>query len=102
MVILMKQIRTANPIFENKNYGSGGGFAVLKNYWEKFGFSLLYMRLDKHSGTPSWLLLFMYVCGLLSNPNSVNGISQKVSKSPVLHAITGFTAVTQCALSRFI
>ena len=102
MVILMKHIRATNPIFENKSHGSGGGFAVLKNYWEKFDLSLLYMRLNKHSGTPSWLLLFMYVCGLLSNPNSVNNISQKVSESPVLHTITGFTTVTQCALSRFM
>lgn len=97
----MKYTRTTDPIFENKKHGAGGGFPVLKAYWERFELSLLYMQLDKHSGVPPWILAFVYVCGLLSNVLSVNGIHKVFADSPVLKAITGFTTITQCALSRF-
>jgi hypothetical protein len=97
----MKNIRTKAPIFENSKSGPGGGFAIVKRYWEQFEFSLLYMQMDKHSGPTSWQLLFAYVCGLLSGSMSVNGISRLLEKSPMLRVILNVKSISQCAFSRF-
>lgn len=78
----MESTRTLKPIFENKKHGPGGGFALLKQYWEQFDLSLLYMGMDKHSGVPARQMLFIYVCGLISGSTSVNQISRLLSTSP--------------------
>jgi len=49
----MEHTRILKSIFENKKHGPGGGFALLKHYWEEFNLSLLFMGMDKHSGVPS-------------------------------------------------
>ncbi len=97
----MESTRTLKPIFENKKHGPGGGFALLKQYWEQFDLSLLYMGMDKHSGVPAWQLLFIYVCGLVSGSTSVNQISRLLCTSPPLQFIVNLITITQCALSRF-
>jgi len=97
----MEHSRTLKPIFENKKHGPGGGFALLKHYWEEFNLSLLFMGMDKHSGVPSWQLLFIYVCGLVNGSSSVNQISKLVINSPPLQFILNLKTISQCALSRF-
>lgn len=92
---------TQHPVFENSKFGIGGGFAIIKRYWEQLELSLLYAQMDKHSGLSAWKLLFVYVCGLLNGSGSVNAISQMVERSPMLGLILGIKSVTQCALSRF-
>lgn len=97
----MKATMTQHPVFENSKFGIGGGFAIIKRYWEQLELSLLYAQMDKHSGLSAWKLLFVYVCGLLNGSGSVNAISQMVERSPMLGLILGIKSVTQCALSRF-
>jgi len=97
----MENTKTLKPVFETKKHGLGGGFALLKQYWEQFDLSLLYMEMDKHSGIPSWQLLFIYICGLVSGASSVNQISRLLSASPSLQFIVNLKTLTQCALSRF-
>lgn len=86
----MGNTRTLKPIFENKKHGPGGGFALLKHYWEELNLSLLFMGMDKHSGVPSWQLLFIYVCGLVNGSSSVNQISKLVINSPPLQFILNY------------
>lgn len=92
---------TQKPVFDNSKFGIGGGFAIIKHYWEQFDLSQLYMQMDKHSGLPAWKLLFVYVCGLLNGSSSINAISHIVERSPMLQQILLIKSVTQCALSRF-
>jgi len=83
----MENTKTLKPVFETKKHGLGGGFALLKQYWEQFDLS--------------WQLLFIYICGLVSGVSSVNQISRLLSASPPLQFIVNLKTLTQCALSRF-
>lgn len=89
------------PNFENQNHGAGGGIPILKNMWEKFGFSHLFLSIDKHSGLSAWKLVFAYVSGLIANCSSVNKISEHCTKSPIIREILGGFSLSQSALSRF-
>jgi hypothetical protein len=48
--------KATNPNFENQNQGAGGGILIFKTMWEKFGFSHLFLSIDKHSGLSAWKL----------------------------------------------
>lgn len=54
------------PKFKDLNQGNGAGSPVLKALWEKFDLSLLLTQcgMNKHSGTPAWIIVFAYVVGL--------------------------------------
>lgn len=66
--------KLAKPIFEDHTHGAGGGLPIIKSIWEKFGFSYLFLSIDKHSGLAPWKLVFAYIAGLISNSSSVNKI----------------------------
>lgn len=91
----------SNPRFEKPQYGAGGGLPIIKSIWEKFGFSYLFLSIDKHSGLAPWKMVFAYVAGLIANSSSVNKIADHCSDAPILNEILGGTIPTQSALSRF-
>lgn len=66
MVVQNDEFR--KTVFENKQYGPGGGIPLLKSLWEKFDISLLFLQngIVKHSGVSGWLLAFAYICGMIA------------------------------------
>jgi hypothetical protein len=93
--------KASSPNFENQNHGAGGGIPILKNVWEKFGFSYLFSNIDKHAGLSAWKLVFAYISGLVANSSSVNKIAEYCTKSPIIREILGGATLSQSALSRF-
>ncbi|MDA8227466.1 MAG: hypothetical protein M0T74_07135 [Desulfitobacterium hafniense] len=59
--------KLCKPTFEKKDHGQGAGIPVLKTIWDLFDLSLLFSQsgIRKHSGLPTWLLAFAYICGLV-------------------------------------
>lgn len=93
--------KASMPNFENQKHGAGGGIPILKTMWDKFGFSHLFLSIDKHSGLSAWKLVFAYVTGLVANCSSVNKIAEHCTKSPIIREILGGISLSQSALSRF-
>ena len=93
--------KLANPRFKNPKYGAGGGTPIIKSIWEKFGFSYLFLGIDKHSGLAPWKMVFAYIAGLIANSSSVNKIANHCSEAPILKEILGGVLPSQSALSRF-
>ena len=93
--------KASMPNFENQKHGAGGGIPILKTMWDKFGFSHLFLSIDKHSGLSAWKLVFAYVTGLVANCSSVNKIAEHCTKSPIIWEILGGISLSQSALSRF-
>ena len=60
------------PNFEEHTYGADGGLPIVKSIWEKFGFSYIFLSVDKHSDSAPWKLVFAYISGLTSNSSSEN------------------------------
>lgn len=89
------------PNFENQNHGAGGGIPIFKTMWDKFGFSHLFLSIDKHSGLSAWKLVFAYIAGLIANCSSVNKIAEHCSDSPIIREILCGISLSQSALSRF-
>ena len=97
-------IKITQPVFENKNYGPGGGIPVLKSIWDKFDFSLLFSQagIRKHSGTPAWIMAFAYICGLIAKAGSANQNAAYSTDAPALQQILQGKPITQSAFSRFL
>lgn len=97
-------IKVSRPIFENKNYGPGGGIPVLKSVWDKFDFSLLFSQsgMRKHSGVPAWIMAFVYICGLIGKVGSTNQNASYSTDAPTLNQILKGKPITQSAFSRFL
>lgn len=93
--------KLSKPNFEEHTHGAGGGLPVIKSIWEKFGFSYMFLSIDKHSGLAPWKLVFAYIVGLISNSSSVNKISDYCSDVPILKEILGGVLPSQSAFSRF-
>ena len=93
--------KLAKPHFENPQYGAGGGLPIIKSIWEKFGFSYLFLGVEKHSGLAPWKMVFAYIAGLIANSSSVNKIAGHCSDAPIIKEILGGTIPSQSALSRF-
>jgi hypothetical protein len=91
------------PRFKDLNHGECAGAPILKNLWERFDFSLLLTQsgMLKRSGTPSWLICFLYVVGLVSNCSSVVQIAQLADKDALLKAMFQPWKLAQYTMSRF-
>lgn len=91
------------PKFKNLNQGNGAGAPVLKGLWDKFDLSLLLTQcgINKHSGTPAWIIVFAYIAGLTKGCTSVLSIAKHACEDKILKPMFGDLNVTQCSMSRF-
>lgn len=91
------------PKFKDLNQGNGAGSPVLKALWEKFDLSLLLTQcgINKHSGTPAWIIIFAYVIGLSKGCTSVLNIAKHACGDKILKPMFGNLDVTQYSMSRF-
>jgi hypothetical protein len=92
------------PEFKDLNHGECAGAPILKNLWDRFDFSLLLTQsgMMKRSGTPSWLICFLYVIGLVSNCSSVVQMTQLAEKDTLLRAMFHPWKLAQYTMSRFL
>lgn len=91
------------PKFKHLNHSECAGAPVLKSLWERFDFSLLLTQsgIMKRNGTPSWLLCFLYVVGLVSHCTSVVQMAKLVDKDALLQVMFQPWKLAQYTLSRF-
>jgi hypothetical protein len=91
------------PRFKDLNHGECLGAPILKTLWDRFDISLLLTQsgMMKRSGTPSWLICFLYVVGLVSNCSSVVQIAQLADKDTLLKAMIQPWKLAQYTMSRF-
>jgi len=96
--------KLCKPTFVKKDHGRGAGIPVLKAIWDLFDLSLLFSQTGilKHSGTPTWLLAFAYICGLVDNAGSANKNAKFSADAPFLKQLLSGQMITQCAFSRFL
>lgn len=98
----MKEL--CKPSFEKKDHGHGAGIPVLKTLWDLFDLSLLFSQtgIRKHSGIPTWLLAFAYICGLINHVDSVNQMAKFSTEAPFLQQLLSGEFISQSAFSRFL
>jgi hypothetical protein len=91
------------PKFRNLSHGECAGAPILKTLWDRFDFSLLLTQsgMFKRCGTPSWLICFLYVIGLVSNCSSVNQIADLAERDALLRTMFKPWRLAQYTLSRF-
>ncbi|WP_127484307.1 hypothetical protein [Paenibacillus ehimensis] len=91
------------PRFIELHHSECAGAPILKSLWERFDFSLLLTQsgIMKRSGTPSWLICFLYVIGLVSNCPSVVQMAELVNRDALLKAMFQPWKPAQYTLSRF-
>jgi len=91
------------PRFKELNHSESAGAPILKHLWDRFDFSLLLTQsgIMKRSGTPSWLICFLYVIGLVSNCSSVVQIAQLAERDALLKMMFQPWKLAQYTLSRF-
>ncbi|MEC0227452.1 hypothetical protein [Paenibacillus alba] len=79
------------------------GAPILRTLWERFDMSLLLTQsgMMKRSGTPSWLLCFLYVVGLISNCSSVVQMADMAQKDSLLRHMFKSRKLAQYTMSRF-
>jgi len=101
-VISMKQL--CKPTFKEKDHGQGAGIPVLKAIWDLFDLSMLFSQagIRKHSGVPTWLLSFAYICGLVNNSSSANQNAKFSGNAPLLQQLLSGKLISQSAFSRFL
>jgi hypothetical protein len=89
--------------FKHLSHGECAGAPILKTLWDRFDFSLLLTQsgMFKRCGTPSWLICFLYVIGLVSNCASVNQIADLAEKDALLSMMFKPWKLAQYTLSRF-
>lgn len=92
------------PKFRNLSHGECAGAPILKTLWDRFDFSLLLTQsgMFKRCGTPSWLICFLYVIGLVSNCSSVNQIADLAERDALLRTMFKPWRLAQYTLSRFL
>ena len=76
----------------------------LLTLWNRFDLTLLLSQSDifKVRGTPTWVLAFLYVIGLIHRSPSVNALAAFFNGDGLLQRMAGFQSVTQSTLSRFL
>lgn len=92
------------PRFKQLNHSECAGAPVLKGLWDRFDFSLLLTQsgIMKRNGTPTWLICFLYVVGLVSNCSSVAQMAQLADKDSLLKAMFQPWKLAQYTLSRLL
>ena len=100
----MQMKKLCKPTFKEKDHGQGAGIPVLKTIWDLFDLSLLFTQtgIRKHSGVPTWLLAFAYICGLVSNASSANQNAKFSADAPFLKQLLSGQLISQSAFSRFL
>jgi len=100
----MQMKKLCKPTFKEKDHGQGAGIPVLKTIWDLFDFSLLFSQtgIRKHSGVPTWLLAFAYICGLVHNSSSANQNAKFSADAPFLQQLLCGQLISQSAFSRFL
>lgn len=91
------------PKFRELSLSECAGAPILRTLWERFDISLLLTQsgMLKRSGTPSWLLCFLYVVGLISNCSSVVQMADMAQKDSILKAMFKPWKLAQYTMSRF-
>jgi hypothetical protein len=92
------------PKFKDLSHGECAGAPILKTLWDRFDFSLLLTQsgMFKRCGTPTWLICFLYVVGLVSNCSSVSQIADLAEKDALLNIMFKPWKLAQYTLSRFL
>ncbi|WP_281882900.1 hypothetical protein [Paenibacillus sp. YYML68] len=92
------------PRFKQLNHGECAGAPILKSLWERFDLSLLLTQsgMMKRSGTPSWLICFLYVIGLVSNCSSVVQMARLAEQDALLKVMFQPWKLAQYTMSRFL
>ncbi|TVY10350.1 transposase [Paenibacillus cremeus] len=91
------------PRFRKLSLSECAGAPILRNLWDRFDFSLLLTQsgMMKRSGTPFWLICFLYVVGLISNCSSVVQMADLAEKDAMLRVIFHPWKLAQYTKSRF-
>ncbi|MHB1128245.1 MAG: hypothetical protein ACYC2T_15095 [Bacillota bacterium] len=94
-VIPIKKL--CKPTFKKKDHGQGAGIPVLKTIWDLFDLSILFSQtgIRKHSGVPTWLLAFAYICGLVHNSSSTNQNAKYSADAPFLQQLLSGQLISQ-------
>jgi hypothetical protein len=89
--------------FKELSHGECAGAPILRSLWDRFDFSLLLTQsgIMKRSGTPSWLLCFLYVIGLVSNCSSVVQMANLAENDALLRVMFKPWKLAQYTMSRF-
>lgn len=92
------------PKFQSLQHGECAGAPILKSIWDKFDFSFLLAQagIHRNNGTPTWMLCFLYVIGLVCRCSSVLKMSEVVAKDAVLSIMFRGQKLAQYTLSRFL
>ncbi|UJF31721.1 transposase [Paenibacillus hexagrammi] len=91
------------PKYRDLQLSECAGAPILRTLWERFDISLLLTQsgMMKRSGTPSWLLCFLYVVGLISNCSSVVQMADLAQKDSLLKVMFKPWKLAQYTMSRF-
>lgn len=91
------------PRFRKLSLSECAGAPILRTLWDRFDFSLLLTQsgIIKRSGTPSWLICFLYVVGLVSGCSSVIQMAGLAKKDALLKAMFQPWKLAQYTMSRF-
>lgn len=92
------------PSYKKLSLSECAGAPILRTLWERFDFSLLLTQsgMMKRSGTPSWLICFLYVVGLVSNCSSVAQMAGLAKKDALLKVMLQPWKLAQYTMSRFL
>lgn len=91
------------PKYRDLQLSECAGAPILRTLWERFDISFLLTQsgIMKRSGTPSWLLCFLYVVGLISNCSSFVQMADMAQKDSLLKVMLGPWKLAQYTMSRF-
>jgi hypothetical protein len=92
------------PKFQNLQHGECAGAPILKSLWDKFDLSYMLSQagIHRNNGTPTWMLCFLYIIGLVCRCSSVLKMSELVAKDAVLSIMFRGEKLAQYTLSRFL
>lgn len=93
------------PKFKDlSSFSQLGGTPVLLTLWNRFDLSLLLSQsgIFKVRGTPTWVLAFLYMIGLIHRSPSVSALTSFFNGDGLIQRMLGFRSVTQSTLSRFL
>lgn len=94
----------AKPQFSNLPHGESAGAPILLDLWNRFDVSFLLAQsgIIKSSGTPTWMLSFLYVIGLVARCASVSKMAGMAAQDTLLKIMFQGKNLTQYTLSRFL